>query len=80
MKVRSSLTTTNYSRQYPFTINNKNRHQYTKVTTPNGDVYMRKNRTDTIITVDINGIIIDVKGINPKNNKIGDDIYKPNIS
>lgn len=35
-------------------------------------VYLRKNRLDTVITVDIKNIVIGVTGINPRNFKIGD--------
>jgi len=34
-------------------------------------VYLRKNRLDTVITVDIQNIIIGISGENPKKFKVG---------
>ena len=34
-------------------------------------VYLRKNRLDTVITVDIQNIIIGISGKNPKKFKVG---------
>jgi hypothetical protein len=39
-------------------------------------VLMRKNRLDTVITVDTSGNVISISGKNPKNTKIGDNIYE----
>ena len=36
---------------------------------------IRKNRLDTIITVDIKGVVTEIKGDNPDNIKIGENIY-----
>lgn len=41
---------------------------------PNG-VMMRKNRCNTVITVDIRGFILEILGINPKQLKVGHNIY-----
>lgn len=41
---------------------------------PNG-VFMRKNRLSTVLTVNIQGEILEVIGINPTNLKIGSNVY-----
>jgi hypothetical protein len=40
------------------------------------NVVMRKNRLDTVLTVDSQGNILSIVGDNPKQNKIGDNIYE----
>lgn len=40
------------------------------------NVVMRKNRLDTVLTVDSQGNILSISGQNPKKNKIGDNIYE----
>lgn len=57
-------------------INSNNRHLFDKVNTTNGPVFLRKNRLDTVVHVDIYGQILEVNGKNPKNLKIGENIYK----
>lgn len=39
-------------------------------------VLLRKDRLDTVLTVDTLGNVIAVSGKNPKNKKIGDNIYE----
>lgn len=39
------------------------------------NVFMRKNRLSTVLTVDIRGNILEISGINPKHLKIGNNIY-----
>lgn len=39
-------------------------------------VLLKTNRLDTVITVDTQGNVIAVSGENPKNTKIGDNIYE----
>ncbi len=36
---------------------------------------LRKNRLDTVYTIDSKGNITGIRGINPKNLQIGDNIY-----
>lgn len=55
----------------PLIINHLNRDKYDIVK----GIPMRKNRLDTVLTVNSAGDITDIKGINPNNNKIGDNIY-----
>jgi len=59
-----------------FVINEKNKHLYDKVNTSNGPVFLRKNRLDTVVHVNIYGQIIEINGENPKNLKLGENIYK----
>jgi hypothetical protein len=59
-----------------FLINSTNRHLYDKVDTINGPVFLRKNRLDTVVHVDIYGQITEINGKNPKKLKVGENIYK----
>lgn len=55
----------------PFVINKKNIHLFEK---QNG-VYLRKDRLSTVLHVDIYGRIKRIEGENPKNLKIGNNVY-----
>lgn len=59
-----------------FVIDRKNKHLFTKVSTREGDVYLRKNRLSTVLHVDTYGRIIKILGENPNKNVVGESIYK----
>ena len=72
MKIRLiNLSDRESVRLEPFVINRKNIHLFEK---QNG-VYLRKNRLSTVLHVDIYGKIKKIEGVNPKNLKIGNNIY-----
>lgn len=59
-----------------FVVDNTNKHLFTKVKTTEGNVFLRKNRLDTVLYVDAYGIILKITGKNPGNKKPGQSVYK----
>jgi len=76
MKVRVKFSEVVHERLPTFVIDRTNRHLFTKVSTREGDVYLRKNRLSTVIHVDTWGKIIKITGENPNKHKVEDNIYK----
>lgn len=67
MRVKKIKIETNKSKSNK---NKKNEFEMVK------EVQLRKNRLDTVITVDSKGIITAISGENSANKKIGDSIYE----
>lgn len=76
MKVKIKQDAKVYEKLPTFVIDRNNRHLFTKVDTTNGYVFLRKNRLSTVLHVDETGTIIKITGENPKNNIVGENIYK----
>ena len=76
MKVKVAKTVDNYEKLSVFIINHNNRHLFEKVHTQNGYVFLRKHRLSTVLYVDTSGVILNITGENPKQYKIGENIYK----
>jgi hypothetical protein len=69
MKVVKQQTFENI--KHDFQITKQNIHKYEKV----NDVYLRKDRLSTVLTVDSKGNILHIDG-NPLNYKINNNIYE----